>query len=767
MFNVEILMFFEKIFGFACKVTIFFVTLQAEMKKLLKIVRFCVLIAVLSVLFSACHSLSDDGRRVQRTLHNQQSEVMSLLAEVEPLLMHNRFDSLLPLSHEHPDIVFYVYRNQELLFWSHNWLVANGLYRIRYNDWWLGRFDNAVGIGHWTKCGDYSVCTIIPLKFKFAQSSDRLPNDFIAPFTADNRWLIRRQRVNDGCFPVMAEDGSYLFSLVPPEMEQEEPMPALSPDSFSFGSLFAEPQKGLSRLHIIIGIVLLICLIFITAFIYNLWRSHGWRNMRLYTKIQYLVVALVLAGFVYVFFMSTSYVRTHYEQRQQSKQQAKARYIQAALEDLYYWDMSISALNTRGLNTDLRDLSYTYETDILVYDMQGQLIGSSVPQLLESGLISPIIAPEPYFTDSVDRICYEQIGSMPYLTVYTPFYNGNQLQIGYIAVPCYVSSAQVEQEVAEYIGRFLPPYVFLLILTFIIAVIVMRRLTRNMRSMADTMHHFQLGKDNYIHYEGNDELGELIRQYNQMVKQLEQSTTKLAQSERESAWRTMARQIAHEINNSLTPMKLSVQQLQRIKGTEYFDERFDRASRLLLEQFDDLGRIATTFSDFAKMPEVNPTEVDIAEKLFSAVTLMRMNDPSIPIRYVGQESGVVAYADAEQVAHVFTNIIKNALQALQGRKDSDIIVVLKDVSEKTRLKRQLPASFEWIEISISDNGQGIPENIQSKIFMPNFTTKSTGMGLGLAITKNIVDGSEGVITFDTSDKGTTFYIYFKKITNNK
>ena len=167
------------------------------------------------------------------------------------------------------------------------------------------------------------------------------------------------------------------------------------------------------------------------------------------------------------------------------------------------------------------------------------------------------------------------------------------------------------------------------------------------------------------------------------------------------------------------------------------------------------------------MPEVNPTEVDIAEKLFSAVTLMRMNDPSIPIRYVGQESGVVAYADAEQVAHVFTNIIKNALQALQGRKDSDIIVVLKDVSEKTRLKRQLPASFEWIEISISDNGQGIPENIQSKIFMPNFTTKSTGMGLGLAITKNIVDGSEGVITFDTSDKGTTFYIYFKKITNNQ
>ena len=719
------------------------------MKKLLKIVGIVLLFGVLSVLFSACHSLSNDGRHVQRTLLHQQAEVLSLLTDMQPLLEHQQFDSLLPLSHAHPSIVFYVYDSRELLFWSHNWLVANGLYRVRYDEWWLGRFDNVEGIGRWTQFGDYSVCTIIPLKYRFAQASERLPNDFIAPFEVDNRWLIRRQRVNEGCYPIQADDGSYLFSLVPPEAEQEEQMPALSPDSFSYGSLFAEQQHALSRYHLIIAIVLLICLIFLSAFFYNLIRSHGLQNMKMYTKLQYLVVALALTGFVYIFFMSTSYVRTRYEERQQSKQQAKARYIQASLEDLYFWDMQISELNTRGLNTDLRDLSYTYETDILVYDMRGHLIGSSVPQLLESGIISPLIAPEPFFTDSVDRICYEQIGQVPYLTVYTPFYNGNMLQIGYIAVPCYVSSAQVEQELAEYIGRFLPPYVFLLIMAFVLAVIATRRLTRNMRSMADTMHRFQLGQDNYIHYESNDEVGELVRQYNAMVKQLEQSTLRLAQSERESAWRTMARQIAHEINNSLTPMKLSVQQLQRIKGTEHFDERFDRASRLLLEQFDDLGRIATTFSDFAKMPEVHPSETDIAAKLFSAVTLMRMSDTSIPIRYVGPESGVAAYADPEQVSHVFTNILKNALQALQGRKNSDIIVILK-VADR-------------VEISISDNGPGIPQNVQDKIFMPNFTTKSTGMGLGLAIAKNIVDGSQGSITFDTSDKGTTFYIYFQRV----
>lgn len=739
------------------------------MKKLLKIVGFVVSFGVLSVLFSACHSLSHDGSLVQQMLHRQQAEVTTLLAQLQPVLETGQLDSLLHLSHLHPDIAFYVYDDRDLLFWSNNWLVANGLYRIRYDEWWLGRFDNAVGVGRWTKCGDYSVCTIIPLKFRFSLSSEHLPNNFIAPFAADNRWLIRRQRGNDGCFPILSDDGTYLFSLVPPELEPEEQLPELSPDSFSYGSLFSEPQQGLSRYKLLIAIVLLIVLIFFAAFFFNLIRSHGFRNMKMYTKVQYLVVALVLAAFAYIFFMSTSYVRTRYVERQQTKQQAKARYIQAALEDLYFWDMSISSLNTRGLNTDLRDLSYTYETDILVYDIHGRLIGSSVSQLIESGLIAPVIAPEPFFTDSVERICYEQIGSVPYLTVYMPFYNGGLLQIGYIAVPCYVSSAQVEQELAEYMGRFLPPYALLLLLAFILAVFVTRRLTRNMQSMADTMHRFQLGKDNYIHYESNDELGELIRQYNAMVKQLEQSTTKLAQSERESAWRTMARQIAHEINNSLTPMKLSVQQLQRIKGTEFFDERFDRASRLLLEQFDDLGRIATTFSDFAKMPEVHPTETDIAAKLFGAVTLMRISDTSVPIRYVGPESGVMAYADAEQVAHVFTNIIKNAQQALHGCKNSDIIVILKEanpstsklINSQTTLNTQ-HSTLNYIEISISDNGPGIPQNVQDKIFMPNFTTKSTGTGLGLAIAKNIVDGSEGSITFDTSSKGTTFFIYFKK-----
>ena len=154
-------------------------------------------------------------------------------------------------------------------------------------------------------------------------------------------------------------------------------------------------------------------------------------------------------------------------------------------------------------------------------------------------------------------------------------------------------------------------------------------------------------------------------------------------------------------------MKLSVQKLQLKRGTEGFDEYFDRTTKMLIAEIDNLAHIAQSFSAFAKQPEVVTTEVDIAEKLSNVITLQRANDEQIPIRYVGPDSGVIVRADNEQVSQVFVNIIRNALQASP-------------------------------------------------------TTKSNGNGLGLAISKHIIEGSGGRIEFETSPKGTTFYIYLRK-----
>jgi nitrogen fixation/metabolism regulation signal transduction histidine kinase len=255
----------------------------------------------------------------------------------------------------------------------------------------------------------------------------------------------------------------------------------------------------------------------------------------------------------------------------------------------------------------------------------------------------------------------------------------------------------------------------------------------------------------------------MVGHYNQMMDALADSTERLARSEREMAWRTMARQVAHEINNPLTPMKLTLQQLQRTKGTERFEEYFDRSTDLLLDQIDNLSHIAQSFSSFAKMPEVTPTKVDVAAKLFDFVTLMSNNPDCVPLRYVGPERGVMVIADAEQIVQVFTNIVRNAIQAMEGRPDSDIIIIMKDASKSTIMDNQLDAQKRWVKISFSDNGPGIPEEMREKVFMPNFTTKNTGAGLGLPISKNIIEGSGGKIDFQTSERGTTFYLYLQKV----
>lgn len=168
---------------------------------------------------------------------------------------------------------------------------------------------------------------------------------------------------------------------------------------------------------------------------------------------------------------------------------------------------------------------------------------------------------------------------------------------------------------------------------------------------------------------------------------------------------------------------------------------------MLISEIDNLAHIAQSFSAFAKQPEVTTDKVDIAQKLSQVITLSRSNDEQIPVRYIGADSGVTVLADPEQVSQVFVNIIKNAIQA----SPTDIIVTLNTAYSERE-----------VQISISDNGCGIPAEVQAKIFQPNFTTKSNGNGLGLAISKHIVEGTGGRIDFESSDKGTTFYIYFRK-----
>ena len=508
-------------------------------------------------------------------------------------------------------------------------------------------------------------------------------------------------------------------------------------------------QKSVQRYEIILTCAKIV-VILQAENVYSLVRmKKSLRNIPITSRILVVVLTCVTMIFIFTLFMSIRYVYSSVEEQQRRDLITKAEYIQSYLRSLYYWDVTLTPLQSDGLTIDLRDLSIDMHQDIHVYAMNGELLASSSPQLFDGGILSRNMNPsKPFFSDDHIALCYEQIKEQPYLVAYLPFHNGAFVTIGYIAVPYFLSEQTRQAEVQSLLKRLIPAYLLALLFSLFVSYFATRSMTAPISMLTDKMRRFEIGgRDNHIEYPYHDELGALVERYNMLVDRVEESAEQLARAEREGAWRTMARQIAHEINNPLTPMKLSVQKLQLKRGKEGFDEYFDKTTKMLIAEIDNLAHIAQSFSAFAKQPEVITTEVDIAEKLSNVITLQRANDEQIPVRYVGADSGVLVRADNEQISQVFVNIIRNALQA----SPTDIIVVL-----------NAAYSDREVQISISDDGTGIPENIQARIFQPNFTTKSNGNGLGLAISKHIVEGSGGRIEFATSSKGTTFFIYLRK-----
>lgn len=716
-------------------------------------------VAVLSMVLWSCRSTTSMGKRVQKTFWVQEQEAMRQIAHLCDILEGNSFDSIWNLTQKDPNIMFYVFNQHKMVYWSENWLSGKEVRLSVYDHWYYKKFDNAHCVCRWTRSGAYNILTVLPVKYAYPLENRQLPNRFVEPFKGGEDYTVTFARHND-YYPVFASDGTYLFSVCKAEQHAQVAQESSRlADTFSYQTLLKPTDarnadrrgnRKSVRLFFVLGVSVFMVIVLIGVL--GLIRNRGFKRMNLRTKFQYVIVSLLLINAIYVFFASTLHVRQHYERQQRQLLRQKTTYIQKALQEMYFWNVTLGVKNEAGMNIDLRDLSFAYETDIHVYDMSGNLVGTSATDLFDRGLLSRHISPQPFFSSEHTMVLEEHIGDMRYLAAYTEFYNGNYVQIGYISVPLFVSADAIDAEADAFLAKLVPPVLLVIVLSFLLSLVIARGLTKPLSSLSDKMKHFKIGqRSNRLNYEKQDEVGQLVVRYNEMVEELEQSAEKLARSERETAWRTMARQIAHEINNPLTPMKLTIQQLQRTKNmdSERFDEYFDKSTKVLIEQIDNLSRIAASFSTFAKMPEVVTVPVNVAEKLYSVITLFRNNNENVPIRYVGAETGVMALTDNEQISQVFNNLIKNALQAIEGCDGGDIIVILKE-------------SADEVEISVSDNGCGIADEVRDKVFRPNFTTKSTGMGLGLAISKNIVEGSGGTISFDTSDTGTTFYVRLRK-----
>lgn len=488
-----------------------------------------------------------------------------------------------------------------------------------------------------------------------------------------------------------------------------------------------------------------------------LWWLYNKKNRKtkfhigLTSKFQYTYISLLIFSFLGIFYVSVNFIQQKYKDEQIQQIENKKNYIQKALQEMYYWNQDLYTVNPQRLNFDLQELSYMYQTDIHVYDNNGALIGSSQPLIFNKNLISRLISPKPFFTQNININQNEHIGALNYLTGYTNFYNGDYLQLGYIAVPQFLSQEEIQKEIEAFLSVIIHIYFIIIVLAIFLSIFIGRQLSAPLKMIENKLKQMRFGHTNEkIDYQLNDEIGQLVTQYNKTIDELEKSAKLLAQSERESAWKTMARQIAHEINNPLTPMKLTIQQLQRTKKLDdgRFNDYFEKSAITLIEQIDNLSHIAGTFSNFARMPEAHFERVDIAARLSSVVQLFISNNESVELKYICNEKEIFIYADAEQLVQVFNNLLKNALQAIPNDKNGKIEVVMKVGEDKAI-------------IEITDNGNGISEENRDKLFIPNFTTKSGGMGLGLSIAKNIIEITGGSIHFHTRiNEGTTFVITF-------
>jgi len=295
----------------------------------------------------------------------------------------------------------------------------------------------------------------------------------------------------------------------------------------------------------------------------------------------------------------------------------------------------------------------------------------------------------------------------------------------------------------------------LIALSIALGIFVSGYLARPLKRIQESMKKISLGRPNEkISWKTKDEIGDMIKEYNKMIDELTRSAQILAKSERELAWREMAKQVAHEIKNPLTPMKLNVQYLQKAwkEKSPDWEEQLKRFSESLIEQIDALSNIATSFSDFAKMPQTEFTEVNIMEVINNSVELFHKGS-SLEIQFINEtaQENIFIKADKDQILRVFNNLIKNAQQAMEEVLNPQIKIIVKPLDNN-------------ILIIVKDIGCGIPKEMEEKIFIPKFTTKTGGTGLGLPMIKNIIDASEGKIWFESEiGKGTAFYVIFKTI----
>ncbi|MCL7752868.1 HAMP domain-containing sensor histidine kinase [Polaribacter sp. Z022] len=399
------------------------------------------------------------------------------------------------------------------------------------------------------------------------------------------------------------------------------------------------------------------------------------------------------------------------------------------------------------------EISSINKLNISIFDLEGKLLKSSIAAAFEKVNIEPVseaILKELAQNSNHKILKSREEKGIGYQSSFSYINDSKFKRIGILELQFTQDNSEIEKELREFISRLGLVYLLMFIIAIAIAYFLSSYITRSIKTISDKMEQTRLNKRNekIILNTASTEIEILVDAYNNMIDELGESAAKLARSEREQAWREMAKQVAHEIKNPLTPMRLTVQSFERRFNPqdEKAKDKLTEFSQTLIQQIDVMSSIASAFSDFAKMPTQKKEKIETISVVKFALDIFNENY----IKYHPQEKELYANLDKTQLIRIVTNLVKNAIQATD--KEENPFIEVKVLSEEKNLK-----------ISVSDNGKGIADNVKDLIFEPKFTTKTSGMGLGLAMIKNIIEAYEGSISFTSEEGiGTVFTVILPK-----
>ena len=509
---------------------------------------------------------------------------------------------------------------------------------------------------------------------------------------------------------------------------------------------FKDVLANFSFLFLLLVFVVLLVIVF-----YAIKFEFKGTNLNLAAKIQlYLNFAFFLPLFA-VSITTLSLLNSSYKDQLKNEYYAKAENLSGNISSLlesYFTNLT----SKETLSNKLVEIAKFAECDLNLFNVNGKLIASTQPLIYENGLLSQYVHPVAIeaVIENGDRLLLdESVGSLEFKNTYygiKSFETGNVISI--LSIPFFESESDRDKQIMEVLSNIMVTFTFIFIIFLALSYFASRFLTSPLRYIRQKIKKISLsGTNTPMVWNSDDEIGLLVGEYNKMLVNLEESKKALAQSEKESAWREMAQQVAHEIKNPLTPMKLNLQHLKRTleNNSSKKDGYTNKSINNLLLQIETLNDIATSFSAFAKMPIPKIERLELTKVVKSAVNL-HASDQAINLTAHLDEGPIHVMGDEKLFGRIINNLIINGIQAVPSTRTPEIAV------ELTRLNKK-------VVIEVQDNGLGISDDIAKKVFIPNFSTKDSGSGIGLAIAKRGIEQTGGSIWFETNiDKGTSFFI---------